>query len=107
MEARQAKSYTYLAAGISLLFLASVMRAQSPASATGENTGPTAAELVSGSSTSLGGMLKFDTSVGYNFTKNFGADIGVPYFLVTRPGLFESTLGQAGYVSYPYVGCTF
>lgn len=106
MQVRQVKPRIYIAAGISLLFFASSLGAQT-ASSGSENTGPAASELVTGSSTSLGGMLKFDTGVGYNFTKNFGADVGIPYFLVTRPGLFEDTLGHPGYVSYPYIGCTF
>jgi hypothetical protein len=90
------------------LFATSMLQAQNLGNPNmNENVGPTASELFSGSSSSLGGGLTFDTSVGVNFTKNFGADIGVPYFLITRPGIFESTPGQNGYVSYPYVGCTF
>jgi hypothetical protein len=97
---------------ITAIFLASfavpTLRAQTVGSAApSEGVGPTASELVSGSSSSVGGMLSFDTSVGMNFTKNFGADIGVPYFLVTRPGIFASTQGRTGYVSQPFVACSF
>jgi hypothetical protein len=85
----------------------SVLQAQSPPAPIGSETGLTASELFSGSSNSVNGMLSFDQSVGWNFSKNFGVDVGVPYFLDTRPGLFESTTGYQGYVQYPYVGCTF
>ena len=44
-----------------------------------EDKGATASEMVSGSSTSISGMVKLDTSIGWNFTKNFGFDVGVPY----------------------------
>lgn len=69
--------------------------------------GPTASEVFSGTSTSVSGMLGFDTSVGWNFSRHFGVDVGVPYFLYTRPGLFEDTAGYQGYTTYPYEGCTF
>jgi len=73
----------------------------------GEGKGPTFTELFSGFSSNVSGMLKFDTSVGWNFTRNFGFDAGVPYFLETRPGLFAGTAGRLGYVSTPFLGCTF
>ncbi len=63
--------------------------------------------MVSGSSTSISGMVKLDTSIGWNFTKNFGFDVGVPYLFDTRPGIFTGTANRLGYVSTPYVGCTF
>jgi hypothetical protein len=52
-------------------------------------------------------MLKLDTSIGWNFTKNFGFDVGAPYLFDTRPGIFAGTANRPGYVSTPYVGCTF
>ena len=73
----------------------------------GEDRGPTASELFSASSTNVSGMLMFDTSVGYNFSKNFGFDVGAPYLFDTRPGIFAGTAGRTGYVNYPYVGCTY
>ena len=72
-----------------------------------EDKGPTFSELVSGSSNNVSGMLKLDTSIGWNFTKNFGADIGVPYLFNTRPGLFDSTFNRPGYVSSPALFCTY
>ena len=74
---------------------------------TNETKGPTASEMFSGTSSSVSGMLSFDTSVGWNFTKNFGADVGVPYFLITRPGIFEDTAGYRGYVNFRSLNCTF
>ena len=72
-----------------------------------EDKGATASELVSGASTSISGMVKLDTRVGWNFTKNLGYDVGVPYLLDTRPGIFTGTSGRIGYVDYPYIGCRF
>ena len=77
------------------------------AQTTAETVGPTASEVFSGRSTSVSGMLSFDTSVGWNFTTNFGTDVGLPYFLITRPGLFEDTAGYRGYISFPAVNCDF
>ena len=72
-----------------------------------QDKGATASELISGSSTSISGMVKFDTNLGWNFTKHFGVDLGVPYLLNTRPGIFAGTSGRIGYVNYPYVDCTY
>jgi len=73
----------------------------------GEDRGPTASEMFSASSTSVSGMMMFDTSVGWNFSKNFGFDVGAPYLFDTRPGVFAPTSGRIGYVNYPYVGCDY
>ena len=72
-----------------------------------EEKGPTASELFTASSSNISGMLSFDTSIGYNVTKNLGIEAGVPYLFDTRPGVFAGTSGRLGYVNYPYVGCTF
>jgi hypothetical protein len=90
------------------LFTSSALQAQNAGNtASSEDVGPTASELISGRSNSISGNLVFDTSVGVNFTSHFGADLGVPYFLLTRPGIFAGTSGRSGYITYPYVGCSF
>src|SRR5579863_9411153 len=73
----------------------------------GEDKGPTASETIYLNSDSISGMAKFDTNLGWNFTRHFGFDVGVPYMLNTRPGLFASTNGSLGYVNYPYVSCDY
>ncbi len=109
MQVKQVRKSMYLMGVASLSLLAtSTLRAQNLGNQTAnEEKGPTASVVVSGNSTSVSGGLSFDPSVGMNFTKNFGVDVGVPYFLYTRPGIFASTAGRNGYVSYPFVGCTF
>lgn len=80
--------------------------AQNPSN-TGRESGATASETVSGTSTSVSGGLMFDTSVGWNFNRHFGVDVGVPYLMFTRPGLFEDTAGYQGYIPVPYQFCDF
>ena len=101
---RKVRMYVGLACMAFLLLTCSFLDAQDNYN---EQKGPTAYELFSASSTNVSGMLNFDTSIGYNFSKKLGVDVGVPYLFDTRPGVFDSTSGQIGYVSYPYVGCTF
>ncbi len=72
-----------------------------------EDKGPTASETISINSNAITGMVKFDTNIGWNFTKHFGFDVGVPYMLNSRPGFFAGTTGRLGYVSYPFVSCSF
>jgi len=99
----------YLALEVILLLSCAVLKAQDydPNGTPHEDKGPTFSELFSGASTSISGMLKLDTSIGWNFTKNFGFDVGAPYLFDTRPGIFAGTANRPGYVSTPYVGCTF
>lgn len=73
----------------------------------GRESGPTASEVVSGTSTSVSGGLSFDSSVGWTFNRHFGVDVGVPYFMFTRPGLFEDTAGYQGYIPIQYQACDF
>ena len=120
----QVRKYLALVGGLSLpLFTASLLCGQNSryaqgqsgqnsgyaqnSSTSGESTGPTASELITGNSTSVSGGLTFDSSVGWNFNKHLGADVGIPYLLLTRPGLFEDTAGYRGYVQSPFVGCAF
>jgi hypothetical protein len=72
-----------------------------------EDKGATASETISATSNSISGGLTIDTNIGWNFTKHFGVDVGVPYMLLTRPGLFAGTSNSLGYVNYPYIGCTY
>lgn len=109
MQVKQVRKCVLLVWVVSLCFFASsALEAQNVNNTSAsEDVGPTASELISGRSSAISGVLTFDTSIGVNFTKNFGADIGVSYHLVTRPGIFASTSGRSGYVTYPYVGCSF
>ena len=107
----RSRNYFQLGAVVGLLLTCSVMQAQDNNSADGnwgdEDRGPTATEVFSGSSTPISGMLKADTSLGWNFTKHLGVEVGVPYLFDTRPGIFAGTSGKIGYVNYPYIDCTF
>jgi hypothetical protein len=47
-----------------------------------ENKGFTSYVRFQGSSNSLGQIMDLDTSVGYNFSKHFGVDGGVPIYFV-------------------------
>ena len=89
MQVGQIRKYFFLAGALSLsLLAASLLHGQTSANAStngqnsgyaqnpansGESVGPTASELISGTSTSVSGSLNFDTSVGWNFSKHFGA----------------------------------
>ena len=63
--------------------------------------------MITASSNSISGILKMDTTIGWNFTKNFGVDVGVPHLFNTRPGLFAGTAGRIGYEEQPYVACSY
>lgn len=56
-----------------------------PASGQADPTGLAGFLQVQGTSTSLGLVTTVTPSIGYNFTPNFGADIGVPVFVVRSP----------------------
>jgi len=109
MSFKKAQTYWRLAPLALIFVLAPALKAQDPSENTNpwEDKGATANEIVSATSNSISGMLKFDTNIGWNFTKHFGVDVGVPYMLNTRPGLFSSTQGKLGYVSFPYLDCTY
>src|SRR5690349_12687690 len=105
----RARRYIYLSPLLALFVAVAISGSASAQNnyISNETLGPTASEVFSGTSTSVNGMLNFDTSVGWNFTKNFGADVGVPYFLITRPGIFEDTAGYRGYISFRTLNCDF
>ena len=50
-------------------------------------------EKFQGSSNTLGQVMKMDTTVGYNFSKYFGVDTGVPFYFV-RSSPTSVTLGS-------------
>ncbi|MGH9326920.1 MAG: hypothetical protein ACRD2B_09600 [Terriglobia bacterium] len=93
--------------GAMVLLLAALCPALKAQNTDPSEPGPTASELVSGTSTSVAGMVMFDTNVGWNFTQHFGVDAGLPYLFDTRPGIFANTSGRLGYVNYNYIGCTY
>jgi hypothetical protein len=107
MSVKEAGKHLVVISAVLLLTCAALMAQDNWNGKLGEDRGPTASELFSASSTSVSGMMMFDTAVGWNFSKNFGFDAGVPYLFDTRPGVFASTSGRIGYVNYPYVGCTY
>jgi hypothetical protein len=56
-----------------------------PSSDQAEPTGLTGFVQLQGTSTPLGLVTSLTTNIGYNFTPRFGADVGVPIFLVRSP----------------------
>jgi hypothetical protein len=107
MVARQVRKYVTLLV-LLLVTSVSVIKAQDydPNGKPHEDKGVTASELVSGSSTNINGMATLDTSIGYNFTKSFGFDVGIPYLFDTRPGIFTGAGNRPYYVSSGVAGCT-
>lgn len=91
-----------------MLLVSVALRAQDdqPSGTSNEDKGPTAAETISANTNHINGMVTLDTSLGWNFTRHFGFDVGVPYMFATRPGFFTSTQNSLGYATYAYIGCT-
>lgn len=56
-----------------------------PSSDQAEPTGLTGFVQLQGTSTPLGLVTSLTTNIGYNFTPRFGADVGLPVFLVRSP----------------------
>lgn len=56
-----------------------------PSSGQAEPTGLTGFVQLQGTSTPLGLVTSLTTNIGYNFTPRFGADVGLPIFLVRSP----------------------
>ena len=56
-----------------------------PSSDQAEPTGLTGFVQVQGTSTPLGLVMSLDANIGYNLTPHFGADVGLPVFLVRSP----------------------
>jgi hypothetical protein len=58
------------------------LRAQSDSGSQDEEKGFTFYEQFTGSTNTLGQVMKADTSVGYNFNRYFGVDVGLPVYFV-------------------------
>jgi len=65
-----------------LLALGGKLVAQSTDKSDEKEKGYTLYEQFGGSSNTLGQVMKFDTSVGYDFNKFFGLDLGIPFYIV-------------------------
>lgn len=78
---------------IMLFALTARVVAQSLEDSGEEEKGMVFYEKFQGSSNTLGQVMKMDTSVGYNFTKHFGVDAGLPFYFV-RSSQTSTTLGS-------------
>jgi hypothetical protein len=65
-----------------LLLAGGNLAAQSAARTADEEKGYTLYEQFEGSSNTLGQVMKFDTSAGYNFSRFWGVDLGIPVYVV-------------------------
>ena len=65
-----------------LLLAGGHLAAQSAGKAPDEEKGYTMYEQFEGSSNTLGQVMKFDTSAGYNFNRFWGVDLGIPVYVV-------------------------
>ncbi len=92
---------TYLAVLASLLICAAPMRAEQRADKTPNPAkGFSFYESLWGSSNSLGQVYMLDTTVGYDFNKHLGVDVGIPVYFA-HP---SSTSVASGYTSGSGVG---
>jgi hypothetical protein len=86
-----------LACMLTSVVLATMAAAQVPPNYKGQpsspqdETGFTSYAGFSGSTNSLGHVLKLDSSVGYNFSSHFGVDFGVPFYFVSSSGTSTSS----------------
>jgi hypothetical protein len=67
------------------------LAAQSADKSRDEDKGYTFYEQFQGSSNTLGQVMKFDTSAGYNFNRWFGVDVGVPAYVVRASSTSTTT----------------
>ncbi len=74
-----------------LLLAGGNLVAQSPGKPADEEKGYTMYEQFEGSSNTLGQVMKFDTSVGYNFNRFWGVDLGIPVYVVRASTTSTST----------------
>lgn len=65
---------------------------QKPTDKANEEKGFTFYETFQGSSNELGQVMKLDTTVGYDFTKHYGVDFGLPFYFV-NPSSTETSSG--------------
>lgn len=86
-----------LIAAIALFSFADRLAAQSSGGAKEDDEkGFTASESVEGSSNSFGQVIKLNSSVGYNFNKYFGADVGLPVYFVRASSTTAGTRSSNG-----------
>jgi len=69
---------------------------QKPTDKADEEKGFTYYETFQGSTNELGQVMKLDTTVGYQFTRHFGVDFGVPFYFVS-PSSTETSSGGASH----------
>ena len=81
---------------LAFAFAISTLGQQKPTDKADEEKGFTFYETVQGSSNELGQVMKLDTTMGYDFTKHFGVDFGLPYYFV-NPSSTETTSGGASH----------
>jgi hypothetical protein len=65
---------------------------QKPTDKADEEKGFTFYETFQGSTNELGQVMKLDTTVGYDFTKHYGVDFGLPFYFV-NPSSTETSSG--------------
>ena len=79
------KRHAVLSVIVLIAFAAASARAQStPKPAAQDSTGFTSSAEFGGTSNSEGQIYELTTSVGYDFSTHFGADVGVPFYFI-RP----------------------
>ncbi len=64
-------------------------------------------ESVIGTSSSLGTVTRFDSTVGYNFNRHFGVDFGVPFLFVHASSSTTTTLRSANGIGDIYTDLRF
>jgi hypothetical protein len=78
--------------GLALMLAIPGFGQQKPTDKADEEKGFTFYETFQGSSNELGQVMKLDTTVGYDFTKHYGVDFGLPFYFV-NPSSTETTSG--------------
>ncbi len=73
---------------------------QKPTDKAEEEKGFTFYETFQGSTNELGQVMKLDTTVGYDFTRHYGVDFGVPFYFVSA----SSTETSSGGASHNGIG---
>ena len=73
---------------------------QKPTDKADEEKGFTFYETFQGSTNELGQVMKLDTTVGYDFTRHYGVDFGVPFYFVSA----SSTETSSGGTSHNGIG---
>src|SRR5215471_6282195 len=64
-------------------------------------------ESVMGSSSSLGTVTRFDSTLGYNFNQHFGVDLGVPFLFVNASPTATTNYQSASGIADVYTDLRF